>query len=161
MLLGAPPPLLSDGDRVSRFGISFSLQVHRDLGEAWDSSYREGIDLAAEANRFGFELHLGQRASRRWPNLSGERVEIGLGQDYRPAEFELSGSDRAVLMGGTSQKVYAGAPLASWGGEAHTISVRLRHAARSPTWRLMQVLCWPGMPSDRTLTANRFHGPEA
>jgi len=34
-----------------KFGISFSFQVHRELGEPWDRSYREGIELAAEASR--------------------------------------------------------------------------------------------------------------
>jgi alkanesulfonate monooxygenase SsuD/methylene tetrahydromethanopterin reductase-like flavin-dependent oxidoreductase (luciferase family) len=120
-----------------KFGISFSFQVHRELGEPWDRSYREGIELAAEANRLGFDsiwvsehhgeadgycpspvvagaalavaapgCRIGQAIALAplhghplrlaedlsvLDNLSGGRVEIGLGQGYRPAEFEMFG----------------------------------------------------------------------
>ncbi len=40
---------------LPKFGIALSFQVHRGLGESWDSSYRESIELAGEANRLGFE----------------------------------------------------------------------------------------------------------
>ena len=119
------------------FGISFSFQVHRELGEPWDRSYREGIELAAEADRLGFDsiwvsehhgeadgycpspvvagaalavaaphCRIGQAIALAplhghplrlaedlsvLDNLSGGRVEIGLGQGYRPAEFEMFG----------------------------------------------------------------------
>src|SRR3979411_3191045 len=120
-----------------KFGISFSFQVHRELGEPWDRSYREGIELAAEANRLGFDsiwvsehhgeadgycsspvvagaalavaapgCRIGQAialaplhghplrlAEDLWVrySLSGGGAEIGLGQGYRPAEFEMFG----------------------------------------------------------------------
>ena len=120
-----------------KFGISFSFQVHRELGEPWDKSYREGIELAAEADRLGFDsiwvsehhgeadgycpspvvagaalavaapnCRIGQAIALAplhghplrlaedlsvLDNLSGGRVEIGLGQGYRPAEFEMFG----------------------------------------------------------------------
>jgi alkanesulfonate monooxygenase SsuD/methylene tetrahydromethanopterin reductase-like flavin-dependent oxidoreductase (luciferase family) len=120
-----------------KFGISFSFQVHRALGEAWDKSYREGLELAAEADRLGYEsiwvsehhgeadgycpspvvagaalavaaphCRIGQAVALAplhghplrlaedlsvLDNLSGGRVEIGLGQGYRPAEFEMFG----------------------------------------------------------------------
>ena len=31
---------------LPKFGIALSFQVHRGLGEPWDSSYRESIELA-------------------------------------------------------------------------------------------------------------------
>ena len=37
-----------------KFGISLSFQIHPGLGEAWDASYRESLELASEANRLGF-----------------------------------------------------------------------------------------------------------
>lgn len=120
-----------------KFGISFSFQVHRELGEPWDRAYREGIELAAEANRLGFEsiwvsehhgeadgycpspvvagaalavaapnCRIGQAIALAplhghplrlaedlsvLDNLTGGRVEVGLGQGYRPAEFEMFG----------------------------------------------------------------------
>ena len=37
-----------------KFGISFSFQAHRTLGEPYDKAYRGAIELAAEANRLGF-----------------------------------------------------------------------------------------------------------
>src|ERR1700730_19154893 len=40
---------------LPKLGLSLSFQVHRDLGEPWDRSYREAIDLAAEATRLGFD----------------------------------------------------------------------------------------------------------
>ncbi|HEY6980543.1 LLM class flavin-dependent oxidoreductase [Reyranella sp.] len=123
--------------KTPQFGISFSFQAHRELGEPYDRAYREGIELAAEANRLGFhsvwasEHHgetdgycpspvvacaalavaapgcrIGQAVALAplhghplrlaedlavLDNLSGGRVEIGLGQGYRPAEFEMFG----------------------------------------------------------------------
>jgi alkanesulfonate monooxygenase SsuD/methylene tetrahydromethanopterin reductase-like flavin-dependent oxidoreductase (luciferase family) len=123
--------------KAPKFGISFSFQVHRGLGETWDKSYREGLELAAEASRLGFhsvwasEHHgeadgycpspvvacaalavaapncrIGQGVALAplhghplrlaedlsvIDNLSGGRIEIGLGQGYRPAEFEMFG----------------------------------------------------------------------
>jgi len=120
-----------------KFGISFSFQVHRAMGEAWDKSYRECIELAAEASRLGFDsiwvsehhgeadgycpspvvagaalavaapnCRIGQAVALAplhghplrlaedlavLDNISGGRVEIGLGQGYRPAEFEMFG----------------------------------------------------------------------
>jgi alkanesulfonate monooxygenase SsuD/methylene tetrahydromethanopterin reductase-like flavin-dependent oxidoreductase (luciferase family) len=38
-----------------KFGISLSFQIHPGLGEAWDASYRESLELASEANRLGFD----------------------------------------------------------------------------------------------------------
>ncbi|MEA2808558.1 MAG: hypothetical protein QOJ17_2699, partial [Rhodospirillaceae bacterium] len=38
-----------------KFGLALSFQVHQGLGEPWDKAYREGIELAAEANQLGFE----------------------------------------------------------------------------------------------------------
>src|SRR5262245_51223757 len=119
------------------FGIALSFQVHRRLGESWDTSYRESLELAAEANRLGFEsiwasehhgeedgycpspivacaalaaaapnCRIGQAVALAplyghplrmaedlsvLDNLSGGRVEIGLGQGYRPAEFDMFG----------------------------------------------------------------------
>jgi len=120
-----------------KFGISFSFQAHRALGEPYDKAYREGLELAAEASRLGIasiwasEHHgeadgycpspvvacaalavaapncrIGQgvalaplaghpmRLAEDFAvvdNLSGGRLEIGLGQGYRPAEFEMFG----------------------------------------------------------------------
>lgn len=122
---------------VPKFGIALSFQVHRGLGEAWDTAYREGLELAREADRLGFEsvwasehhgepdgycpspvtacaalavaaprCRIGQAVALAplhghplrlaedlsvIDNLSGGRVEIGLGQGYRPAEFEAFG----------------------------------------------------------------------
>jgi alkanesulfonate monooxygenase SsuD/methylene tetrahydromethanopterin reductase-like flavin-dependent oxidoreductase (luciferase family) len=123
--------------KALKFGVSFSFQVHRELGEAWDKAYREGLELAAEASRLGFEslwtsehhgeadgycpspvvaaaalaavapnCRIGQGVALAplhghplrlaedlavIDNLTGGRVEIGLGQGYRPAEFEAFG----------------------------------------------------------------------
>jgi alkanesulfonate monooxygenase SsuD/methylene tetrahydromethanopterin reductase-like flavin-dependent oxidoreductase (luciferase family) len=123
------------------FGIALSFQVHRGLGESWDTSYRESLELAAEANRLGFEsiwasehhgeedgycpspivacaalaaaapdCRVGQAVALAplcghplrlaedlsvLDNLSGGRVEIGLGQGYRPSEFDMFGWDYA------------------------------------------------------------------
>jgi alkanesulfonate monooxygenase SsuD/methylene tetrahydromethanopterin reductase-like flavin-dependent oxidoreductase (luciferase family) len=120
-----------------KFGLALSFQVHQGLGEPWDKAYREGIELAAEANRLGFEslwvsehhgeadgycpspvvacaalavaapnCRIGQAVALAplhghplrlaedlsvLDNLSVGRVEIGLGQGYRPAEFESFG----------------------------------------------------------------------
>ena len=120
-----------------KFGLALSFQVHQGLGEPWDKAYREGIELAAEANRLGFDsiwvsehhgeadgycpspvvacaalavaapdCRIGQAVALAplhghplrlaedlsvLDNLSGGRVEIGLGQGYRPAEFESFG----------------------------------------------------------------------
>src|SRR5258708_22709268 len=38
-----------------KFGLALSFQVHQGIGEPWDKSYREGLELAAEANRLGFD----------------------------------------------------------------------------------------------------------
>ena len=38
-----------------KFGLALSFQVHQGLGEPWDKSYREGIELAVEASRLGFD----------------------------------------------------------------------------------------------------------
>src|SRR5262245_8482991 len=119
------------------FGISFSFQAHRRLGEPWDRSYRESLELAAEASRLGYDsvwasehhgeadgycpspvvacaalavpaprFRIGQAVALAplhghplrlaedlsvIDNLSGGRIEIGLGQGYRPAEFEMFG----------------------------------------------------------------------
>jgi alkanesulfonate monooxygenase SsuD/methylene tetrahydromethanopterin reductase-like flavin-dependent oxidoreductase (luciferase family) len=123
--------------KTPQFGVSFSFQAHRTLGESYDKAYREGIELAAEASRLGFhsvwasEHHgeadgycpspvvacaalavaapncrIGQAVALAplsghplrlaedlavVDNLSGGRVEIGLGQGYRPAEFGMFG----------------------------------------------------------------------
>ena len=123
--------------KVPKFGISFSFQVHREQGEPYNKSYREGLELAAEASRLGFhsvwasEHHgeadgycpspvvacaalavaapncrIGQGVALAplyghplrlaedlsvIDNLSGGRIEIGLGQGYRPAEFAMFG----------------------------------------------------------------------
>jgi alkanesulfonate monooxygenase SsuD/methylene tetrahydromethanopterin reductase-like flavin-dependent oxidoreductase (luciferase family) len=123
--------------RIPKFGISFSFQAHRARGEPYDKAYREGLELAAEANRLGIESiwaseHHGEadgycpspvvacaalavaapncrigQAIALAPlhghplrlaedlsvvdNLSGGRIEIGLGQGYRPAEFDMFG----------------------------------------------------------------------
>jgi alkanesulfonate monooxygenase SsuD/methylene tetrahydromethanopterin reductase-like flavin-dependent oxidoreductase (luciferase family) len=120
-----------------KFGISFSFQAHRALGEPYDRAYREGLELAAEASRLGIDsiwasehhgeadgycpspvvacaalavaapnCRIGQAVALAplaghpmrlaedlsvVDNLSGGRVEIGLGQGYRPAEFEQFG----------------------------------------------------------------------
>jgi alkanesulfonate monooxygenase SsuD/methylene tetrahydromethanopterin reductase-like flavin-dependent oxidoreductase (luciferase family) len=120
-----------------KFGISLSFQIHPGLGEAWDTSYRESLELASEANRLGFDsiwasehhgeadgycpspvvacaalavaapnCQIGQGVALAplhghplrlaedlsvVDNISGGRVEIGLGQGYRPAEFESFG----------------------------------------------------------------------
>ncbi len=123
--------------KAPKFGVSFSFQAHRGLREPYDKAYREGLELAAEADRLGFHSiwaseHHGEpdgycpspvvacaalavaaphcrigQAIALAPlhghpmrlaedlsvvdNLSGGRVEIGLGQGYRPAEFEMFG----------------------------------------------------------------------
>ena len=120
-----------------KFGVTLSFQVHRGLGDAWDTSYRESLELAAEIDRLGFEsiwvsehhgeedgycpspvvacaalaaaapaCRIGQGVALAplyghplrmaedlsvVDNLSGGRVEIGLGQGYRPAEFDMFG----------------------------------------------------------------------
>lgn len=120
-----------------QFGVAFSFQVHRGLGETWDRSYRESLELAAEVDRLGFDsiwtsehhgeddgycpspivagaalaaaaprCRIGQAVALAplhghplrlaedlavLDNISGGRVEIGLGQGYRPAEFEAFG----------------------------------------------------------------------
>jgi alkanesulfonate monooxygenase SsuD/methylene tetrahydromethanopterin reductase-like flavin-dependent oxidoreductase (luciferase family) len=38
-----------------KFGISLSFQIHPGRGESWDTSYRESLELASEANRLGFD----------------------------------------------------------------------------------------------------------
>ena len=119
------------------FGISLSFQIHPGLGETWDTSYRESIELASEADRLGFEsiwasehhgeadgycpspvvacaalavaapnCRIGQGVALAplyghplrlaedlsvIDNMSAGRIEIGLGQGYRPAEFESFG----------------------------------------------------------------------
>lgn len=123
--------------KIPKFGISFSFQAHRGLGEPYDKAYREGLELAAEANRLGFQSiwaseHHGEadgycpspvvacaalavaapncrigQAIALAPlhghpmrlaedlsvvdNFSGGRIEIGLGQGYRPPEFDMFG----------------------------------------------------------------------
>jgi len=51
-------PALPGGEEIvlkaPKFGISFSFQAHRGLGEPYDKAYREGLELAAEANRLGY-----------------------------------------------------------------------------------------------------------
>jgi alkanesulfonate monooxygenase SsuD/methylene tetrahydromethanopterin reductase-like flavin-dependent oxidoreductase (luciferase family) len=120
-----------------KFGVALSFQVHPGLGEPYDRSYRESLELAAEANRLGYEsiwvsehhgeadgycpspivagaalaavaphCRIGQAVALAplhghplrlaedlavLDNLSGGRVEIGLGQGYRVAEFEMFG----------------------------------------------------------------------
>ena len=120
-----------------KFGISLSFQTNPGLGEAWDTSYRESIELASEASRLGFDsiwasehhgeadgycpspvvacaalavaapnCRIGQGVALAplyghplrlaedlsvVDNISGGRIEIGLGQGYRPAEFESFG----------------------------------------------------------------------
>ncbi len=120
-----------------KFGISFSFQAHRALGEPYDKAYREGLELAAEASRLGIDsiwasehhgeadgycpspvvacaalavaapnCRIGQGVALAplaghpmrlaedlsvVDNLSGGRIEIGLGQGYRPAEFDQFG----------------------------------------------------------------------
>src|ERR1700704_5948848 len=122
---------------LPKFGIALSFQFHRALGEPWDKSYREAIELAGEASRLGFDsiwvsehhgeadgycpspvvagaalavaapnCRIGQAIALAplhghplrlaedlavLDNLSGGRVEIGLGQGYCPAEFEMFG----------------------------------------------------------------------
>src|SRR4030095_6491931 len=122
-----------------KFGISLSFQIHPGLGERWDTSYRESIELASEADRLGFESiwaseHHGEAdgycpsrivacaalavAAPRCQigqgvalaplyghplrlaedlsvidNMSGGRIEIGLGHGHRPAEVETFGSE--------------------------------------------------------------------
>ena len=120
-----------------KFGLSLSFQIHPRLGESWDTSYRESLELASEANRLGFDsiwasehhgeadgycpspvvacaalavaapnCQIGQGVALAplyghplrlaedlsvIDNISGGRIEIGLGQGYRPAEFESLG----------------------------------------------------------------------
>ena len=120
-----------------QFGLSLSFQTNPGLGEAWDTSYRESLELAREANRLGFDsiwasehhgeadgycpspvvacaalavaapnCRIGQGVALAplyghplrlaedlsvVDNISGGRIEIGLGQGYRPAEFESFG----------------------------------------------------------------------
>ena len=127
---------------VPKFGVALSFQIHPGLGEAWDTSYRESLELAAEVNRLGFEsiwtsehhgeedgycpspivagaalaaaapnCRIGQAVALAplhghpmrlaedlsvLDNISGGRVEIGLGQGYRPAEFEMFGWNYAT-----------------------------------------------------------------
>ena len=120
-----------------KFGMSLSFQTNPGLGEAWDTSYRESLELASEANRLGFDsiwasehhgeadgycpspvvacaalavaapnCRIGQGVALAplyghplrlaedlsvVDNISSGRIEIGLGQGYRPAEFESFG----------------------------------------------------------------------
>ena len=120
-----------------KFGLSLSFQIHPGLGESWDTSYRESLELAREADRLGFDsiwasehhgeadgycpspivacaalavaapnCRIGQGVALAplyghplrlaedlsvIDNMSGGRIEIGLGQGYRPAEFESFG----------------------------------------------------------------------
>ncbi|UYN95600.1 MAG: LLM class flavin-dependent oxidoreductase [Enhydrobacter sp.] len=117
-----------------KLGISLSFQR---LDEPPDQAYREGLELAAEAGRLGFDsiwvsehhgeadsycpspvvacaaiaavapnCRIGQAVALAplyghplrlaedlsvVDNLSGGRIEIGLGQGYRPAEFDMFG----------------------------------------------------------------------
>jgi alkanesulfonate monooxygenase SsuD/methylene tetrahydromethanopterin reductase-like flavin-dependent oxidoreductase (luciferase family) len=123
--------------RVPGLGISLTFQVQPGSGERWDTTYRESLELAAEASRLGVEsiwvaehhgeadgycpspvvagaalaiaaprCRIGQGVALAplqghplrlaedlavLDNLSGGRVEIGLGQGYRPAEFAMFG----------------------------------------------------------------------
>ncbi|MBV8188249.1 MAG: LLM class flavin-dependent oxidoreductase [Alphaproteobacteria bacterium] len=120
-----------------QLGVAFSFQVHRALGDTWDRSYRESLELAAEIDRLGYDsiwasehhgeddgycpspvvacaalaaaaprCRIGQAVALAplyghplrlaedlsvVDNLSGGRLEIGLGQGYRPAEFDTYG----------------------------------------------------------------------
>jgi alkanesulfonate monooxygenase SsuD/methylene tetrahydromethanopterin reductase-like flavin-dependent oxidoreductase (luciferase family) len=120
-----------------KLGVAFSFQVHRALGDTWDKSYRESLELAAEIDRLGYDsiwasehhgeddgycpspvvacaalaaaaprCRIGQAVALAplyghplrlaedlsvVDNLSGGRLEIGLGQGYRPAEFDRYG----------------------------------------------------------------------
>jgi alkanesulfonate monooxygenase SsuD/methylene tetrahydromethanopterin reductase-like flavin-dependent oxidoreductase (luciferase family) len=126
-----------DGAGAPRLGILLSFQARPDAGVAWERSYREGLELAAEADRLGVDdvwltEHHGEEdgycpspvvaaaavaaATRQVrialgvalaplhghplrlaedlavvDNLSGGRLEVGLGQGYRPGEFEAFG----------------------------------------------------------------------
>jgi alkanesulfonate monooxygenase SsuD/methylene tetrahydromethanopterin reductase-like flavin-dependent oxidoreductase (luciferase family) len=40
---------------VPKLGISLSFQIHPGIDKGWDHAYREGIELAAEADRLGVE----------------------------------------------------------------------------------------------------------
>ena len=71
--------------KAPQFGVSFSFQAHRALGEPYDKAYREGIELAAEAVRGAARVLA--------PDLSGLRVRAGAGG----AEFGgCRGRDREV-----------------------------------------------------------------
>ena len=126
-------PAASATSKVPQLGVSISFQARHDLGERWDTAYREGLELAAEADRLGItslwvpEHHgeadgycpapivAGAAMAAQAPrcrigqgiaiaplyghplrlaedlavldNLSGGRLEVGLGQGYRPAEI--------------------------------------------------------------------------
>ncbi|TXL70943.1 LLM class flavin-dependent oxidoreductase [Vineibacter terrae] len=159
---------------LPRLGISLSFQVHRALGESWDKAYREGIEMAAEADRLGVrtiwvsEHHgeadgycpspvvagaalavaaprcrIGQSVALAplhghplrlaedlavLDNLSGGRVEIGLGQGYRPAEFAMFGLPYARRTRAFEealdvlQLAWRGEPF-DYGGQVYTVSV--------------------------------------
>ena len=154
--------------RVPEFGITLSFQAHRASGQGWDTAYRQGLELAAEASRLGFasiwvgEHHgeedgycpspvvagaalaavapncrIGQSIAiaplQGHPlrlaedlavldNLSGGRVELGLGMGYAPHEFRgfgvldnLSGGRAEIGLGQGYRPAEYAAFGAAWG----------------------------------------------
>jgi alkanesulfonate monooxygenase SsuD/methylene tetrahydromethanopterin reductase-like flavin-dependent oxidoreductase (luciferase family) len=176
--------------KVPKFGISFSFQAHRGLGEPYDKAYREGLELAAEASRLGYhsiwasEHHgepdgycpspvvacaalavaapncrIGQGVALAplyghpmrlaedlsvVDNLSGGRLEIGLGQGYRTAEFDMFGWNYATRTRAFEEsldileKAWTGEPF-DYAGKIYSVKDgRLRpppvRAGRPPLW---------------------------
>ena len=91
--------------RLPKFGLSLSFQVHPGLGEPFDRSYREAIELAAEANRLGFESiwlseHHGEADGYcPSPVVAGAALVGAATVSAEQDAFETAGHDQALVAG--------------------------------------------------------------